>query len=87
MFDLPYSHVLKAHIESLTEEVIQLCQENNEQQKTLNRADNYLERLCNVNSKNQSYTASKDMYKSNKVNVYLKSAESEDYSVSVTYTI
>ena len=47
--DFPESNSLKTQLESLTEELIQLCQDNKEQWETLNRVHNFLEQLCSVN--------------------------------------
>ena len=51
--DILDSHDLKTKLESLTEELIQLRQENKEQHKTLNRVENFLEQLCSGNGKQQ----------------------------------
>ena len=71
--DIPYSHNMKTHLESLTEEVIQLCRANKEQQNTLNRVDNFLVQLCSVNGQQKLYTASNKTYKSNKTYVDIAS--------------
>ena len=57
---------MKNQLESLTEEVIQLCRANKEQYKTLNRFNNFLEQLCFGNGQQKQYTESTNTYKRNK---------------------
>ena len=59
--DIPGSHALKNQLESLTEEVNELCQTNKKQQntlnisqKTLNNVKNLLEKLCYGNGQQKS---------------------------------
>ena len=47
--DLPDSHALNTWLEIMTEELIQFYKGNKEQQKTLNRVDNFPEQLCSGN--------------------------------------
>ena len=61
--DLPDSHALNTQLESLIKKVIQLCQENKEQHKTLNRVKNFLEQFVlemdNINRTLQVLTPTK----------------------------
>ena len=74
---------MKTQLESLTKEVIQLCRANKEQQKTLNRVDNFLGHLCSGNGQQQLYTASNKTHKSNKTYVDIKSEYNDTDSVYV----
>ena len=81
--DLSYSHDMKTQLESITKEVIQLCRANKEQQKSLNRVDNFLGHFCYGNGQQKSYTASNKTCKSNKTYVDIKSEYNDTYSVYV----
>ena len=80
---LPDSRDLKNWVEILNEEVIELFRANKEQQKTLNRVDNFIEQLCSRNWQNQLYTTSTNAYKKKKTDVYLTSEDNDKYFVYV----
>ena len=81
--DIPYSHALKIHFGSLAEEWIQLRRANKKQQKTLNRVENFLERLCSVNGQQKSYTASTNTYKNKKTYVGITIKDNDTDSIYV----
>ena len=79
-YDLPDSHALKNQVEGLTEELIEMSQANkkkqnilNRSQKTLNNAENFLEKLCSGNGQHKLCTEITNTYKRNKNNVDLTS--------------
>ena len=64
-YDIPDSYALKTHLESLTGEVIESCQEKrkkqsipNISQKTLNSVNNVFELLCSGSKQQKFYTTS-----------------------------
>ena len=82
-YDILDSRALKNKLESLTEEVIQLRQENKKQHKTLNRVENFLEQLWYVNGKQKSYNASTNTYKISKTDVDIKSEDKDTDYINV----
>ena len=85
--DISYSYDMNNQLESLTEEVIQLCQEIKEQYKTLNRVDNFIEQLCSGNEQQQFYTAINNTYKRNKTYIEITSEDNDAYYVYVKYGV
>ena len=81
--DLPDSHALNTWLEIMTEELIQFYKGNKEQQKTLNRVDNFPEQLCSGNGKQKLYNTSNNTYKSKKTDVEIKIEDNVTYSVYV----
>ena len=76
---IKYIHALKNQIESLTEELIRLLQDNKEQHKTLSTVKGLLEQLCYRNGQQQAYTNITNTYNRKERYLDTKSEDNDIY--------